>query len=59
MAAIDDHMGPVWEAAFRDHLRRLAVAGDLGPEIVAIGPYWTDDGQTEIDAVASYVQGLR
>jgi AAA+ ATPase superfamily predicted ATPase len=52
MAAIDDHMGPVWEAAFRDHLRRLAVAGDLGPEIVAIGPYWTDDGQTEIDAVA-------
>lgn len=52
VAAIDDHMGPVWEAAFRDHLRRLAVAGDLGPEIVAIGPYWTDDGQTEIDAVA-------
>jgi AAA+ ATPase superfamily predicted ATPase len=52
VAAIDDHLGPVWEAAFRAHLRRLAVSGDLGPEIVAIGPYWTDDGQTEIDAVA-------
>lgn len=52
IAAIDDHMGGVWEAAFRDHLRRLAVAGDLGPGIVAIGPYWTDDGQVEIDAVA-------
>jgi hypothetical protein len=52
VAAIDDHLGPVWEAMFRDHLRRLAVAGDLGPEIVAIGPYWTDDGRVEIDAVA-------
>jgi AAA+ ATPase superfamily predicted ATPase len=52
VAAIDDHMGRVWEATFRDHLRRLAVAGELGPEIVAVGPYWTDDGQTEIDAVA-------
>ena len=32
--------------------KRLAVTGELGPEIVAIGPYWTEDGQTEIDAVA-------
>jgi hypothetical protein len=52
IAAIDHHLGPVWEAVFRDHLRRLAVSGELGPEIVAIGPYWTDDGQVEIDAVA-------
>jgi AAA+ ATPase superfamily predicted ATPase len=51
VSAIDHHLGPVWEAAFRDHLRWLAVAGDLGPQVVAVGPYWTDDGQTEIDAV--------
>jgi AAA+ ATPase superfamily predicted ATPase len=52
VAAIDDHLGRVWEAVFRDHLRRLAVTGALGPEVVAIGPYWTDDSQVEIDAVA-------
>ena len=51
VSAIDDHMGPVWEAAFRDHLRWLAVSGEIGPEVVAVGPYWTDDGQTEIDAL--------
>ena len=46
-------MGGPWEEAFRDHLRRLAAAGELGEEVVAIGPYWTagaDPG--EIDAVA-------
>ena len=51
VTAIDDHMGLVWEAAFRDHLRWLAVAGQIGPQVVAVGPYWTDDGQTEIDAL--------
>lgn len=50
--AIDEHLGPAWEAAFRDHLRHLAQTGELGPDIVAIGPFWTDDSQTEIDAVA-------
>jgi AAA+ ATPase superfamily predicted ATPase len=51
-AFIDEHMGPVYEEAFRDHLRRLANQGDLGADIVAIGAWWTDDGQHEIDAVA-------
>jgi AAA+ ATPase superfamily predicted ATPase len=51
-ASLDDHMGPVWEEAFRDHLRRLAVDGALGANIVAIGPWWTPDGQVELDAVA-------
>jgi len=51
--SLDDHMGGPWEEAFREHLRRLAIRGDLGDEIVAVGPYWTagaDPG--EIDAVA-------
>jgi AAA+ ATPase superfamily predicted ATPase len=50
--AIDDHMGPVWEAAFRDHVRWMAHTGELVPDVVAVGPFWTDDGQTGIDAVA-------
>jgi AAA+ ATPase superfamily predicted ATPase len=49
--AIDDHMGPAWEEAFRDHLRLRAVSGRLDrDDIVAIGPWWRDGG-SEIDAV--------
>src|SRR5207244_1773877 len=37
---------------FRSHLRRLAVAGRLGDDVVAVGRFWTAaDGDTEIDAV--------
>jgi hypothetical protein len=32
-------------------LRRLANLGSLGEDIVAVGAWWTDDGQQEIDAV--------
>ncbi len=53
---LDDHMGARWEEAFRLHLRRLADQGQLGEDIVAIGPFWTGvedgGGQHEIDAVA-------
>jgi AAA+ ATPase superfamily predicted ATPase len=49
--SIDDHQGPRWEAMFRDHVRRLAAAGELGERIVAVGPFWTTDGQHEIDVV--------
>lgn len=54
MAGLDDHLGPRWEEAFRMHLRRMAGAGSLADEIVAIGPFWTTtgDGPVEIDAVA-------
>ncbi|MGQ0573825.1 MAG: ATP-binding protein [Pseudonocardia sp.] len=52
LAGLDDHMGPRWEEMFRQHLRRLAVAGTLAPDVVAIGPWWSSDSQTEIDAVA-------
>jgi uncharacterized protein len=52
LRSIDDHMGLPWEVAFRDHLRRIAAAGELGEEIVAVGPYWTSAADpTEIDAV--------
>ncbi len=53
MASLDDFVGPRWEEAFRCHLRRLAVEGGLGPNVVAIGPYWTAEGSqhVEIDAV--------
>ena len=53
---LDDFMGPRWEEAFRMHLRRLAAAGRLAPDIVAIGAFWAaadgENGQNEIDAVA-------
>lgn len=52
MDSIDDHMGIPWEAAFRRHLRLLAIRGEIGEQIVAIGPFWTTDGKVEIDAVA-------
>lgn len=49
---LDDYMGPRYEEAFRDHLRRLAAAGEFGDEVVGIGPFWTRGGaQVEIDAV--------
>jgi hypothetical protein len=44
-------MGRAYEDAFRQHLRRLAREGALGPKIVAIGSWWTRDGNNEIDAV--------
>lgn len=51
MNDLDDQMGPVYEEAFREHLRRLAVEGALGPAVVAVGPWWRHDGQDELDAV--------
>jgi Archaea bacterial proteins of unknown function len=48
---LDDYMGRAYEDAFRQHLRRLAREGALGPKIVATGPWWTRDGNNQIDAV--------
>ncbi|MHB8296619.1 MAG: ATP-binding protein [Acidimicrobiales bacterium] len=51
--SLDDHMGGVWEEAFRSHLRRMAATGtlDLGAPVVAIGPWWDASGHNEIDAL--------
>lgn len=51
LRTLDDLMGDRWEEAVRMHLRRLAAEGALGEEIVAVGPWWSSDGSTEIDAV--------
>lgn len=52
MQRLDGHMGARWEKAFQAHLRRLATAGRLADDIVAIGSFWRAVGQGEIDAVA-------
>lgn len=52
LQGLDDFLGPRYEDAFRTHLRRLAERGVLGPEVVAVGPFWTVAGEpVEIDAV--------
>jgi uncharacterized protein len=49
---LDEHMGERWEAAFREHLLRLAARVELGEEIVDVGRWWRDAPPVEIDAVA-------
>jgi hypothetical protein len=51
LTELDDHMGEAWEEAFRHHLRRLAAGGALGEDVVAIGRWWREAGEEEIDAV--------
>jgi AAA+ ATPase superfamily predicted ATPase len=51
LAELDDHMGMAWEEALRLHLRRLADDGELGADVVAVGRWWRDTGEGEIDAV--------
>jgi hypothetical protein len=51
-------MGAVFEESFRDHLRRLANEGSLGEDIVAVGSWWGEDSQNEIDAVVLAQRGL-
>ena len=50
--SLDDHQGGRWEAAFQQHVRRLAASGEFGDRVVAVGPFWTADGRNEIDVVA-------
>lgn len=49
---LDDHIGPRYEEAFRCHLRRLAIAGEFGDEVLRVGSFWaTGRSHVEIDAV--------
>lgn len=51
--AMNDHMGDVWEEAFRAELRRRAAAGALpvGGDVVAVGAWWDTANENEIDAL--------
>lgn len=52
LAELDDFMGPRWEEAFRQHLRRLVARGEIAKDVVVIGPFWTSGKDSvEIDAV--------
>ncbi|MGQ0777181.1 MAG: ATP-binding protein [Pseudonocardiales bacterium] len=52
LKGLPDLLGARWEEMFRTHLRGLAARGELGEEIVAVGPWWSTDSTAEIDAVA-------
>lgn len=47
---LDDHMGPVFEQIVGQAIAGGALLDDVGP-VDAMAPYWTRDGQTEIDWV--------
>ena len=52
LSELDDFMGPRWEEAFRQHLRRLVAHGEIAKDVVAVGPFWTSGKDSvEIDAV--------
>jgi uncharacterized protein len=57
VASLDDHFGLAYEEAFREHLRDLAVTGELGPGVVAVGSWWRDDGDSQIDGVVLAERG--
>ena len=50
--SLDDHLGGPWEEMVRIHLRHRAAGGEFGKGIVALGPWWSDNSDTEIDLVA-------
>lgn len=51
MEELDDRMGRAWEEALRMHLRRLVALGQIAPDVVAVGAWWQESGQGELDAV--------
>jgi hypothetical protein len=56
ITSFDDYMGPRYESAFRDYLRRLAATGGLHPETTDVGEWWraqgaSNDDPCQLDAV--------
>ncbi len=49
---VDDFMGDRWEDMVFRHVRRMAAAGTIGPEIVRVGRWWNRTSSVEIDLVA-------
>ncbi len=47
--SLDDHLGRPWEDTVLRYVRRECAAGFLTRDVVAIGPWWTSQGQDEID----------
>jgi AAA+ ATPase superfamily predicted ATPase len=52
IAGLDDHLGAPWERAVTDHIRVACNRGELAADVVAVGPWWREDGGDEIDTLA-------
>lgn len=50
--SLDDHLGAPWEETARRYVRRECAAGRLAADVVAVGPWWTAEGQDKIDVLA-------
>lgn len=48
---LDDHMGPIFEEIVRQALTGGLLADEVGP-VDRAAPWWSRDGQTEVDLVA-------
>jgi AAA+ ATPase superfamily predicted ATPase len=52
LQSLDDHLGHPWEEAVRAHVRRECATGRLATDVVAVGSWWSGEGQDEIDLLA-------
>lgn len=51
LASLDDQLGFPWEHAVTEHIRLLCNRGEIAADVVAVGPWWREDGGDEIDTV--------
>ena len=54
---LDDHMGPIFEEVVRQALTGGLLADEVGV-VEGVAPWWSRDGQTEVDLVARTAEGL-
>jgi AAA+ ATPase superfamily predicted ATPase len=52
LSSLDDHLGHIWEDTVLRYVRRECASGWLAADVVAVGPWWTSEGQDEIDILA-------